>query len=58
MENESFDKECERATSFLNDKGFIISERNLKALVMAKREGYPVFLVGPALVERGRRRDY
>lgn len=47
MESETFDKEFERAGLFLKDKGFVIDERNLKALIMAKREGYPVFLVGP-----------
>jgi len=41
-----FEEEFERAVKFFKEKGFIIEDDNLKAILAAKGEGIPVLAVG------------
>jgi len=42
-----FNELYQQAKNFLDQKNFIISEKNLKSIIAAKLKGYPLLLVGP-----------
>jgi hypothetical protein len=46
MEKENFENEFKNARIFLDDKGFVVSDRNLKAIISCKRNNYPLFING------------